>query len=364
MTRALFLFILFIPNFAFADAWQEYASETGLFTVLMPHEPDEELALLRLDNKRMVAGTHMSANIDQRPFRNAVKSYSVSMQQSFGPQIKDDAISKDLITAALNRVEREYAKYDAVVRDKISNHYGSDAAGEIFLSYRDEELGVQSVKKRFILTPDGLFEQTVKGPDNIMDSAKTRAFWGSIDIEEGVVNRAGSLEEEWLSKTSPLQIFTIRHPDIAYPYIQNEPKIRQEAQREVMSVEIYDPVLQQFVYYNVYGYHLDDTLTYAKASAVLAEQHIVRHRRDPNRIEMKRGGSGQYASLTASYDITGPQGYEYLERADLRAMFLGNYMVVQEFMGSEHLMRSQLVESLRPLISFTPERAFEAIKAQ
>ncbi len=364
MKHAFLLLILLAPTFALAEiSWQTYQSKTALFDVLMPHEPDEELGLLRLDDKSMAAGTHMSANIDQRPFHNAVKTYSVTLQQSFGPEIKEDpALAQSIISARMNRMEKQYLAKGAVIRDKIFNSYDSYPAGEMLLSYRDEELGVQSIKKRFALTPSGLFEQTVMGPDSIMDNTKTRRFWDSLEIEEGVVHRNGSLKKDWLALSSPLRIFTIHHPDITYPYVQDAPKIKQEAQRERVSIEIYDPVLQQFIYYNIHGYHFDEKLTYAKASAILAERHIVQHRVNPNKVDIKRGGRGQYASLTAAYTINGPKGYEYLERADLRAMFLGNYMVVQEFMGSERLMQSTLVESLRPLINFTPERAFEAAK--
>jgi len=341
---------------AHATQWKEYTAKTGLFEIMMPHVPDEEVTEFQVSDDRKIISSEMVANIDQRPFRNSVKSYRALVLQSFGPAIKDELAQERLVEIVAD-FEKEYLAKNAVIRNKVFSGYGSHPAAEILLSYPDEELGVQSIRKRFVMTPSGLFEQIVSGSESIMDTPETRQYWKSFDIKSGALRAANSLENNWEGLTSPLSIFAIRHPPVSYPYVVNAPDIQSSANSEFVSLSFNDPVMREELFYNVYGYIEDRDLKYADAVAVLAEKHIARHGRDPTRVSLKRGNFEGYPMIEAQYQIQGPAGFEYLQRVDLRAVFIGRVMMVQEFLGSDHLMQSQLRSNLRGSIRFTPQQA-------
>lgn len=351
---------VFLPALA-EDGWKYHQSKTTLFQMKLPIAPEEESASLRISPVHIVQSSEMIANIDQRPYKNAVKRYTGKVAQSFGPELTIKQ-RQQILNRALNRYQAEHEALGGVLRDRKIDPRG--VGGEVFLSYEDQELGVQSVKAHVIVTESGQYDQILSVPDTIIDSAKSREFLESFMVEEDLTYSPGSMNDEWKKMESPFKAFTIKAPPVAHPYFPAPPTTQHSDKQEVVSLVFFDPLREEKLYYNVYGYRFDADMTFARATQVLMEKHVKRHNREPSSVKLHREFVDDRPALRTTYSVQSPKGFEYLNLVELRAVFIGNYMVVQEIMGSQALVNSLFIQQAADLFEFTPEKATKTYLVQ
>lgn len=359
MTRLFFfsLLIMIMTSMPAKAEWEMYQSKTKLFEMYLPEPPSEELEMMRTSPFGGVYSSEVIADIDQRPYKNAVKRYAGKVSQTFGPALTNKE-RVNIINKALDNYQRKYEQMDGVVREREVNKWGEN--GRIFISYEDEELGIQSIIVKVITTETSKFEQVLFVPDSIVEDPSSRDFLAYFDFEKNLAYIPGDMNKEWDKQVSPLQIFSIKTPPLAHPFVTKEPIIKNSDKQEYVSVVFYDPVREENLYYNVYGYRFDGDLTFAKAKTVLAEKHIARYKADPAKVQFNRSFINDKPAYTASFAVPSPKAYPYLNMVELRAIFIGNFMAVQEIMGSNTLVQSSFADEVAALFEFTPDQAMKA----
>ena len=169
----------------------------------------------------------------------------------------------------------------------------------------------------------------------------------------------GNINEEWRRIESPMALFALKIPAVTPPYFQNEPTVIREKKTERIGMVFTDPIWAQSLFYNVTGYQLDAEMSFDLAKKALLEKHLKRHGRNEVGITFKKDFIGETPFIQTHYAIHPPEGYPYLNKVRTRALFLGNYMIVQEIVGARHLVESPFVDSFFNLIEFTPKKAFQ-----
>jgi len=338
--------------------WSLYVSETQLFSVLLPKKSDETVSTFRIGDGLMLHNSEVLSFIDQRPYKNIIKNYIIKFDQTFGPSISKD-FQKKIVERELDLYLETYDVKNAKVIDREIEGGNNRTIGEISLLYDDVDEGLQAARIKIIVTPESKFHQVFSGPEKDLRSKKTEQYFESLNIESGIASVPGSINEDWRRIESPKSLFAIKIPPITPPYFSNEPSVTTEKKQERIGMVFTDPIWAQNVYYSVTGYQLEAEMSFELAKEALLEKHMKRHGRNEVGVTFNKDFIVETPYIETHYAIHPPKGLPYLNKVRLRAMFLGNYMIVQEIVGANHLIQSPFVEDFYNLIEFTPKKAFQ-----
>lgn len=339
--------------------WELYNSETGLFSLIFPTKPHEKFVSFRADDERVLFSGETVSLIDQRPYRNAVKNYIVNVDQTFGPALTD-ALKTQLIKRELDFYEQQYKELGGIVQDRKLGGYAGEFGGEISISYDDPDLGPQALRAVVAFSNSNRFRQVITGEEKIIYAQETEDFFKSLKIQKGLIYKEGSINDDWERFQSPFKLFAVKVPPVTPPYFRAAPQVQSSDKRELVSMVFSDPLWGHQVFYNIYGYRFDGEIGFKHALHVMQEKHIKKHRGGYNGVEIKKGFLGDYPMLSVTYQIRPPKGYDYVDTVQLRGLFLGNYMVVQEVMSSGLMVNSAFTQNFFEIIEFTPKKAFQA----
>jgi hypothetical protein len=338
--------------------WEPYASDTGIFRSRVLKDHKVEINVLRIDPKTLIHSETVSSVVDERPFRNALRKYTIRVEQTLGEALTDEEIN-NMIDFELKYYTNYFRSKGGLVKTSEKNLYSNIIGGELYISYEDPKMeGLQGLRVRTVLSESTKVTQMVEGPDSIMRMLPTNDFFNSMVITPGLTKKNGELLAEWKTHVSPLEIFSATLPPVAPPYIMEEPAVNHAEKSESMGIVVNDPVRGQKIFYNIYGYRLDRDLSFADAQKVALKRHVSKHLDVVKGIEFERNTKSKFPMMSVDYAIKAPEQYPYLGIVKLRVTFMKNYMIVQELVTSRDLAESPLVASLLSLVMFHPEKAY------
>ena len=338
--------------------WRMYMSETRLFSSLMPGKPDEHVVKFRAGDDVLLVKSEAFAFIDQRPYKDVIKNYVIKFEQTLGLKIKEKS-RIDIVQKEINQYIEDYADKNArVVEHKITDDTYT-TFGHLALYFDDEKAGPQGFRIRIILSGTTKFYQIFSGPEKDMFSRVTDRYFESFTVRSGVLNQEGNINEEWKRIESPMGLFAIKAPEVAPPYFNSEPSIVFEDDKERVGMIFTDPIWKQNIYYNVSGFKVDEEMSFELAEDVILEKFLTKHGRNMVGIKLEKNFIGETPYIETTYLINPPKHLPYLNQVRLRAMFLGNYIIVQEVVGPKHLIGTSLINSFFDLVEFTPKKAFQ-----
>lgn len=131
----------------------------------------------------------------------------------------------------------------------------------------------------------------------------------------------------------------------------------------MVSFAFVDPVRKQKLFYNVFGHRFDSNLTLDAAKTALIKRHLSKFARNAHNIEFTAGSIDENITfLETELKIAAPEGFPYVQKIKVKALFRGSYMAVQQIMGSNILMDAAFKDEILNQIAFTPERAMALLK--
>lgn len=336
-------------------------SETKLYSVLMPGQPDEHIEAFRVGDDQVIYTSEAVSFIDQRPYKDTIKNYVIKFEQTIGtgmhPRDRGAIVAKEL-----DIYLKSYKDKNPTVlhRNLFDTGTGNYTIGELSLFYEGtNDTPPEGIRIQIHLTNTTKFYQIFSGPEKDLHSNITNHFFNSFESKSGVVQKIGTLNEDWNKIESPLSIFSIKVPPLAPPYFESPPTITQESSdRERVGMVFYDPVRKHKLFYNIIGYQLDSEMSFELTETALKEDFMKKHGRTLAGIDLNKNFNGKIPYIESSYDIRAPNAYPYANKARVRALFLGNYMMVQEVIGPQHLIESALTDGFFNLVEFTPKKAF------
>lgn len=91
----------------------------------------------------------------------------------------------------------------------------------------------------------------------------------------------------------------------------------------------------------------------------LLKKHVARHGRNDVGLRFTKDFINEKPYIEVIYPIKPPARFPYVNFVRLRAVFLDNYMMVQEVSGPKHLVESAFTQNFFNLIEFTPKKALK-----
>jgi len=359
---AFALVSFFAYNVSHASEWLQYESKSKLFEAYVPGNVDEKVGKLRISKDVVLLSSDLSGFVDQRPYRNSVNNYVIKLNQTFGPAISFES-KKQIMQRDLDLYERLYEDMGVVVLDRAMTGGKDELKGHIMLQYSDAELGEQYLKSLITLSNTTRIEQLYTGSERDLEALNTRQFFDSFDFTDGLVIEGGDLNDAWLSYESPFSLFTIKIPGVANSYVPKAPSIESSGDREHLGVVFTDPVWAQSIFYNVRGYRMNEEMSFKTVEEILVKDYLEKHGRGRvSGIELRKSFVGDIPFIQARYPIRRPKAHPYVNYAQIRALFLGNYVVVQEVLGAKPLVQTAFVKNFFDFIEFTPKKAHETFK--
>jgi hypothetical protein len=346
------------PAIATEDGWTMFKSETGLFESVFPEENfKNDMASLRMNKSVLVFYGSTTSVIDQRPYKEEIKTHTISLRQTLGTPFTDEERGT-LIRQALNEFTTHYkAMKGKVIEIKDDVWQSGFPGGEIYMSYEDPEFGPQYVRARIFVTDVTKIMQVLNAPSSAMNTYKTRDYFNSLILHEGYAYEDGKMMDSWKNIDSPLGIFSLNLPPKAFPYVPEDAKIESGSTAERIFIRFFDPIWNQNIIYNVHGYILDRDLSYDNVIELLQQRHVLKHRFKGDKVAFRRLMNGKIPVVEASYKMTPPEGYEYVTNVRLRAQFYKNYVMVNEVMASDRLLDSPIINVLLLQGTFHPQLA-------
>ncbi len=348
-------------TFADASEWESYFSETGLFNMRFFDEYEKKFETFRITPMRVLVHEEISGVIDQRPYRNEVKHALAKFDQTIGPALTPEE-QKKLIENELLAYEKHYSKFDGQVIDKSIYTISTLPVGDITISFTNQKKNEKSyVRIRVTTNSYSKMQQIASGTSSFVNSLETDSYFDSLRMVGGTIKEEGDPVGDWDILTSPLQIFTMMHPKVQKPFISMKPQIKSTEDREVVLLQLFDPLRKEKVYYNTYGYFSDKSLSFSDVEDIIRARHIARYVLDPRKIDFKRFYDKDYPVLETTLYIPKQNNMPFVETLNLRVKFDRNFINVREILSSEALLTSDLITTLTAFTEFHPDKARERL---
>lgn len=362
----VFAFCFFALSGAHAQEWRPYNSDSGLFKVRMPENVQEDVQNFRIGPDLQAQSGQAMAIIDQRPYRDHIKYYIVRFDQSLGAYIEKSR-EQPFIKRDLDRFAQHYDSMNVEILQRNDNIYRQGIpGGEIVLSY-DDENGKRQYIKMYVFVSGALkIQQMMIGARKDLDFFISDKYFDSFYIKSGYKAGAGDIRTEWPAHSSPLGLFTAYLPEKVFPYAPGEIQIFENENHEKMSIQFYDPLWDQSLFYNIYGYKMPKgALEYSDVEQLLKENHISRHRFKPSEeTKIQRMTNNGLPVIEATYSIEPPPSFPYANFVRLRALFSGDSVLVHEVVGADYFVKSNFADYVVRSVDFHPEQAVQGEQAK
>lgn len=345
-------------------AWLDYTSQSGLFKVRSPEEHKSSYASFMIEDERLLGSEEFSALLPQQK-DGVPRTCILKLDQTLGPDMSKEEVAW-MINRDLQAYDNYYKKLGGITgyqpqqthnnRDKRILVYTS---GEINVAYEDPKLGPQAVRVRILMSGNTRLHQIVSGPKGFPDSYQARDFMDTLVFHPGFAKSKESFLSNWQPLESPTGMFSVIYPQkIAAPYYTILPTVKWDDNTERVSLNFYDPVRDERIFFNVYGYKFKANLNASGQKEVLMKRHIEQHLKPGVEINLSSGTDPirKKPYMEASIPIPAPKGYPYINSVSIRSYISGPYMVVQEVMTSPTLEKSELIKNLGRHLDFTPEK--------
>ena len=353
----LFLAFLLMPLSLSASGTMTYfKSESGVFQTYVPETYEIDETPFRIGPKRVVYSSELSASQDQRPYKNTVKTFTIRTEQTFGPSLTEkEKIS--LIEQDLDLYVDFYKDNGGKVinRSAVTDELGKSA--EMILSFEDTKLGTQYMKLRIVMSDVTKLQQILMSASDIMDTFRVKQYFESLSVSNGVTRHDMELVDSWDKHESALGIFTSYLPENVKPYFPSEPQKHNSKKSEVISATFFDPILNQEITYNTYGYKLSRNLSFFDAKDVLNKRHISKQKTVVPKIDIQEINSKGRTLIQTEFPIRRQDRLQYKNYIKLKAEFKGQYMVVHEIIGSKRLVDSAFIQNVMDHTVFHPSVA-------
>ncbi len=340
------LAITLIPGTLWAEDWHIFKSESNLFQVRIPDNVQEKIQEFRIDGRRVAQVNQAVSTIDQRPFRETVKNYIIKYEQTLGLGVDDEDIA-ELITLELDLYSNHYKSLNGEQKSRKDLFFHKNVpAGEIHIAYEDPELGPQHIRARVLFTRSAKIQHIVSGPPEVINSIPTRKYFESLWTDAGFKRKDGSIRNDWQTIKSPLGVFTTYLPEKMNPYVPEDIKIKSSENIERISIQFYDPVLRQTMFYNIYGYKVANRPNDLNVENLTREKHVLRHLFDDKEVKFKQLTFKDMPILQTEYAIDPPENHPYVNFVKLRSEFANNHILVHEIIGPARLVKSNFIDNI------------------
>lgn len=347
-------FVFFASNAAQAAGWTKYEDEDGIFHVLIPDTYKINKKYFRINENEVALSGEVIATVDQTQFvKNVVKQYIVKYEQTIAQNISQNDIAS-LLNLELGKYIDYYTAMGGVLRNKETDSYNGWPGGEIIISYRDEEKGIQSIRARVIFTDTTKVEQIMMGPEDSMYAPPTKDFFSSLLINDGRTRLTGDIQKEWDTVTSPFQLMNQIVPRKNPPFVMDKPEFSNNDKIERMSMKFVDPVYGYTLFYNIYGYRFGTLLSTENVQNVVMDKHLKKFKVDIRNLKFALGKKNDYPILSTTMHFSPPDQYPFMNTIKLYVHYFGNFIVVQELVGSSFHVNSVLAQNITKYFKFTP----------
>lgn len=352
----VFTLSLVIPQMAHATEWVTYKDQDGLFSVLLPENFKINKTMFRVSENEVLAGTEVTANIDQRPFKNSLKQFIIRADHTFAFPPNEKEIS-GLWEIESKKYTDFYEAQGGKVLEKKLGVFAGHQGIEIAITYKDKKFGEQIVQSRIIFSDFSRFEQIAIGPMDAFFKNETKNFFSSLQLNKGRTALKGSFENEWKKITSPFNMTTVLVPGITKPFIMEDPAFITSDKIERLTLKIKDPLFGSTLFYSIYGYRLDKLITSENLQQLVMDRHLKKFKIDIRTLKFSKSSYGKIPVLSTQLKFPRPKKFPYMDTIQINAFYFGNFVVVQELVGSEAHVLSPFAKRLKTFFEFHPFKA-------
>lgn len=356
------LYLLFsciaIPTIAFADddVWRAFQKDNKLYECRIPKGFTTESHELIVADDVAASYDRIESNIENENDPAALKEYKIKLTQTLGaPLTKNQA--KAIIERYLNGHANALIELNAIQKNReIHSTKNGFYGGDIYLTYEDPLLGKRGLRARIHISGITKVEQVLKAPDSSIYSFRNKDFFNSVRFSGYHAPAEGSITKSWPLYTSELGLFTAHLPDITEPYVPKEPSFKSSKRFEIMRFEFFDPVLEQKIFYNVYGYTFNTPLHRDAVIEVLKKRHLMKWGPMPRHplFSPVVKDKNDFNLLHTEYPIKPSDKFDHANLGRLEANFIGKKMIVHEIISSQELVRSNFVDNVKNGVTFYP----------
>ena len=357
------LLVVMTGQMALAQNWTGYRDEDGIFDVLMPDSYKVNKKIFRMDERQVYTSTETTGTIDNTDYINVLKKYAVKYDQTLAHSIANEDIP-DLIEKDLNKYIQYYESIGGVVRDKELGSFNRRPGGELIMAYRTDDGELASTRIRIIYSDSSRLEQIYTGPDESMFDHRAENFFKSLAFRDGRTAYEGEIERAWSDVISPFELFKIHVPNQAAPYVPHNIKETYNDKVERLSLQVYDPVYDYTLFYNIYGYRFNTLMTMENVQEVIMEKHLKKFRVDIRKLKFSHASNGAYPVLGTKIHFNAPKTYPYMNTIKLNAYYYGPFVVVQELVGNNIHVESDVATRMMKRLQFTPVEGHKKLQAE
>lgn len=341
---------------AHAAEWVQYKDENGIFHSLIPENYKINSRVIRLTDNTVAVSSDLTSLVDERTFRDSVSQFAVKYTQTLADTIAKEDI-QSLLERDLDRYIGYYKSKGGEILAQEVKHYGGRPGAELVMAYKNDAGSLESIRARILYSDSTKLEQMIVGHPDALNTYRTNDFFTSLSMKDGRTNLSGKFQDEWETTTSPFNLFTVTAPRRTVPFVPESPKISSNDRIERFSMQLFDPVYENLIFYNVYGYRFNTLMNKDTVQRVLLDKHLKKFRVDIRTVGFTPTSNNNFPGMSGKFHFAPPSKYPYMNTIFLNASYYGNFMIVQEMVGNNSHIESNIAKMLRSFITFTPVEA-------
>ncbi len=337
--------------------WELHQSVTGTYDVKFPQKYKYNIFPFQFRQDKIAFSSQILSSLDGNS-ASKDRSILVKSVQTFGAEL-----TYKQVKSILEREARQYEQAVSSFGGQVLGNEDIEQKGyngkNIYVSY--ESNGAKyGIRIRLYVTNYAKIEQVLTGPAQTMYSFRADDFFDSLSPHDGLTNyeKEGDLGKGWLDFPSKNNIFTVKFPPKNLDYTPIEPKFTATPNRGIANFFIMDPVLKEPVLYNVYSYKLGKVADYQNVKSLLFSGHVANF--VPNAtiasLDTENTLEGGINVMRAKLVITPIPEYPHVNVIVYEARYIGDIVIIKEFLSNSSHSLSGLDKTLFSLTSFHPDR--------
>lgn len=335
--------------------WQLHESKSGSFTAKFPEEYKYKIFPFQFNGDKIAFATEILAPLNGGKIGQN-NTVSIKSTHTFGGSISQ--------TRAKNILKRESNKYLSIAKtlnahvltNEPIKHKGF-LGQKIHMTF-DSEGEKHGIRLHIFLTNHAIIEMIVTAPKESLYSYRIDDFFDSITPLDGIVSQENPIGTGWIPLTSKNNTFTAKIPPKNREYTAKPAFFQATPRIERMKYEVTDPVLKYRSFFNVTTYKLGRKVTKKNVHSILFQKHVSVYAANASKdsLNLEESIVDGVKTLRSRLILVPPKALPYLNTMSIEAQFVGDFVIVKEFLSGPQHARSGLAATFFSQVDFHPKK--------
>ena len=348
-------------NLESAYEWELHRSITGIYEGKFPVEYQYNIFPFQFTKDRIAYSSQIISSFDGSPVSKN-NNVVIRASHTFGSRF-----TLKTVPEILERASYQYILASKDFGGQVITNENFDVKGykgkNLYITYEDKGRKY-GIRVKIYLTNFAIIEQIMTGEAHQLYSYKVNNFFSTLSPFDGIGTYKGKkpLGTGWIDYPSKHNLFTAKLPPQNKDFAPLPPHFTVKPRQEVMEFKITDPVINEDVFFNIYAYKFKQKLDLQFVRSLLFSANVVRFlgKGSADHLDLQVSTRNGIQTVRTRLVVSPTKQFPNVNVIKLEARYVGDTIVVKEFLSNYAHSQSGLDKTLFSLVKFHPKKFKQA----